>query len=159
MDHWFQTHDLDVERLLANWRWLLSGPRRLIARSAFGDLFLLDESGSVSRLDISIGSVIKIADSEADFLNLLKNPENRDQLFGEADETAFASKGLVPNESQCIAFDIPLVFKERGARKPYLVDIYENVSFLGDLNEQVANVPDGQEIKLIVGPRPLTTGH
>lgn len=157
MDHWFQTQNLDVERLLANWRWLLPGPRTLIARSAFGDLFLMDEAGHVSKLDVSVGKLTNIADSKDQFRELLENPQNRNEWFAEEDERAFAAKGMVPNEAQCIAFDIPLVFKEGGIRKPYLIDIYESVSFLGDLNKQIADVPDDGKIKLIVGERPA--GH
>ena len=159
MEHWFRVQHLDVERLLEQWRWLCPGPKKLVARSVFGDLFLRDESGQVLRLDVSVGKLDKIADSEAEFRDVIEDPQKRDVWFGETDERGFAAKGLSPDVDQCIAFDIPLVFKEGGVRKPYLIDIYENLSFLGDLNEQIANVPDGGKVKLIVGPRPLATSH
>ena len=159
VDHWFRIRHLDVERLLANWRWLCPGQRTLIARSAFGDLFLADEPGQISWLNVSRGQLWVLANAEPEFRELLENPENRNTWFGENDELGFAAKGLVPSDTQCIGFDVPLVFKEGATRKPYLVDIYENVYFLGDLYQQIAGVPDGSTIKLIVKPRPPAVDH
>ena len=155
MDHWFQVQHLDIDKLLAEWRWLCPGQVRLVARTVFGDLFLIGESGEVFRLDVSIGRLEKIADSEAQFVKLADIPDNRDTWFALNEEESFAAKGLVANPEQCIGFDVPLVFAEGGhVRKPYVVDIYENVSFLGDLNRQIAEVPDGGKIELRVGPNP-----
>lgn len=151
MKNWFQVQHLDVERLLAQWRWLCSGPKKLVARSAFGHMFLADESGLIWWLDVDVGELTKIAGSELDFRNLLANPAKRDEWFGDTDEQAAASNGLIPNEGQCIGFEIPLVFKQASPSKPYLIDIYENVSFLGDLNKQIANVPDGGKVNLALG--------
>jgi|SRR6185437_2102071 len=157
MKNWFQVQHLDVERLLAQWRWLCPGPKKLVACSAFGHMFLADESGHIWWLDVDVGALSKIADSELDFRNLLADPEKRDEWFGDTAEQTAASKGLIPNEGQCVGFEIPLVFKVAGPSKPYLIDIYENVSFLGDLNEQIANVPDGGKVKLVIGARPSTS--
>jgi hypothetical protein len=38
MENWFGVDYLDVERLLAEWRWLCSKPMTLIARNAYADL-------------------------------------------------------------------------------------------------------------------------
>jgi len=158
MEHWFRVQHLDSERLLAEWRWLYPGPATLVARTAFGDLCLSNQSGQIQRLDVSVGKLTKIAESETEFRESLVNLQNREECFGETDERGFATKGLVPNEGQCIGFDPPLVFAGK-ARKPYLVDIYEHVSFLGNLNKQIADVPDGGKVRLTVGPPPLSTDH
>jgi hypothetical protein len=40
---------------------------------------------------------------------------------------------------------VPLVFTESGSPDtPYVVDLYEHVSFLGELNKQISNLPDEQ---------------
>ena len=154
MEHWFQVQHLDIERLLLQWRWLCRGPEKLIARGAFGDLFLADESGHIWWLDVAVAKLTNIAASEVEFRDLLDHRPNRDQWFAETDEQTAAEKGLVPNHTQCIGFEIPLVFEESGASKPYLIDIYEHVSFLGDLNRQIAEVSDGGKVNLIVGQKP-----
>jgi hypothetical protein len=149
MTKWFQIEHLDIDQLLGEWRWLCPKPLRLVARNVFADLFLADELGKVMRLDVSVGKIEVIADSNAKFRELAEAAENREEWFAGSDEQGFSLNGLIPNEAQCIAFDIPLVFADSGkARKPYIADVYEHVSFLGDLNRQLADVRDGGKIKL-----------
>ena len=150
----FPVDDLDIDRLLANWRWLCSQKMRLIGRNAFGDLFLCDEVGHVHWLDVGVGNLEKLTDSEAQFQACLKEKEFRERWLAEDDEESNAKRGLIPNAEQCIAFEIPIVFKEGRDTEPYIIDLYECVSFLGDLHQQLRGLPDGAEVRLIIGPKP-----
>ena len=157
MQRWFAVDNLDVERLLADWRWLCPGRMRLAARNVFGDLFLADESGSLFRLDVAVGKLTRVADSEAQFRDLAESHEKREEWFAEADEQAFAARGLKPNATQCIGFSVPLVFAESGSPDTaYVADLYEHVSFLGDLNQQISSLPDGAKVKIHVKRRPAS---
>ena len=50
---------------------------------------------------------------------------------------------------------VPLVFREGGGQDtPYIADLYEHVSFLGDLNKQIAELPDGAQVRLVIAPKP-----
>jgi hypothetical protein len=52
------------------------------------------------------------------------------------------------------------VFAESGAANPaYLVDLYENVSLLGDLNRQISSLPDGSKVRLRVMKPPESASH
>lgn len=75
MEHWFVVDHLDVERLLADWRWLCPKRMTLVARNAFADLFLRDESGEIFRLDVAVGKLTKVADSEPQFRELAASHE------------------------------------------------------------------------------------
>jgi hypothetical protein len=151
MENWFVVDQLDIERLLADWRWLCPKPMTLLARSAFGDLFLRDESGEVFRLDVAVGKLMKVADSEAEFRERAASPEKRGQWFREVDEQSAWARGLTPDATQCIGFSVPLVFAESGSPDtPYVADLYEHISFLGDLNRQISNLPDGAQVRLRV---------
>ncbi len=153
MENWFAVDHLDVERLLANWRWLCPKRMTLAAKNAFADLFLRGESGEVFRLDVAAGKLTIVADSEAKFRELAASHEKREEWFAEADEQAAAARGLKPNATQCIGFSVPLVFAESGSPDTlYVVDLYENVSFLGDLNRQISSLPDGTKVRLKVVP-------
>jgi hypothetical protein len=156
MNQWFAVDHLDVERLLAQWRWLCSRKMALVARTAFGDLFLRDEAGVVSWLDTDVGRLTKVSDSEAEFREMAETAEKRAEWFAEADEQACAKRGLSPDISQCIAFSIPLVFAKSGSpsNKPYLIDLYEHVSFLGELNQQISDLPDGANARLQIRKPP-----
>ena len=150
MDHWFNVEHLDLERLLADWRWLCPQRMTLLARNAFGDLFLLDESGRVFRLDVALGKLIGVADSEAQFRELADTQDKQQEWFAQADEEAAATRGLKPTDNECIGFAVPLVFAEGGGSDTPYVDLYEYLSFLGDMNRQISSLPDGTKVRLQV---------
>jgi len=151
MMNWWAIDDLDVESLLSGWRWRCPRKLELVARNAFGDLFLSDESGAVLELDVAVGKLSKVSESIAEFRELSAQPDKQEEWFAKKDELAGAAQGFMPNASQCIGFSTPLVFAESGAgNKPFIVDIYEHLSFLGDLHRQIAELPDGAKVKLIV---------
>jgi hypothetical protein len=142
---------LDVERLLVDWRWLCPQTVTLINRSAYGDLFLRDEAGTVFWLDLATGSLSQIADSEPQFLALSEDADKLEEWFAESDTRDAAERGLIPGPSQCIGFSVPLVFAESASENmAYIVDIYDHVGFLGDLHRQIATMPDGAKVKLII---------
>jgi hypothetical protein len=154
METWFLVDKLDVEKLLVEWRWLCPDPMALVAKNAFGDLFLRDKMGNLFQLDVAVGKLIEIAASEAEFRELAKTREKREEWFAESDEQAASAKGLNPNSNQCIGFTVPTVFAESGfANKPYVVDIYDHVAFLGDVHRQISTLPDGAKVRLKVQPQ------
>ncbi len=151
MKHWFVVEHLEVERLLAEWRWLCPGRVSVVARSAFADLFLRDETGRIFRLEVGVGKLTQVADSEAQFVSLAETAEKRQEWFAESDEQAGAARGLKPNANQCIGFSVPLVLAESGSpNPPYVADIYEHVSFLGDIHRQISTLPDGAKVRIQV---------
>ncbi len=155
MEDRFRVGHLDVERLLAEWRWLCTAKMELVARNAFGDLFLTAPAGDVFRLDVSSGRLSRIASSREESIKLCGATHKKEEWFAESLAQAAAAKGLRPDENQCIGFTTPVVFVESRSDNPAcIVDIYEHVSFLGDLHRQFADVPDGGKIRLHVKPSP-----
>jgi len=145
----FAADHLDVERLLKEWRWLAVGPMTLVARTVFGDLFLRDESNAVFWLDATAARLSKLTNSDAEFRGLAETAEKREDWFAVSDERGMFDRGLRPTAMQGIGFSIPLVFKESAnVSKPYVVDLYELVSFLGDLGQQLTRYPDGSRVHL-----------
>lgn len=59
----FAVEHLSVEKLLSDWRWLCPQPLTLVARNAFGDLFLRDEQDRILWLNIAIGRISEVAES------------------------------------------------------------------------------------------------
>jgi hypothetical protein len=123
----------------------------LVARNAFADLFLRDDFGEMYILDVAGGQLRRIAHSEAQFRELAATPEKREEWFAEADELAGITRGLMPDVGQCIGFKTPLVFAESGdPDNPYITDIYDHVSFLGDLHLQICGLPEGTKVRIHV---------
>jgi hypothetical protein len=145
----FEVERLSADRLMSEWRWLCPQPVVLVARNAFGDLFLRDESGKIFKLTVSVGQLEQVCDSEGQFRALAE--EKRQDWFAEDDVLAAAQRGLVPNSHQCIAFKIALMFAESGLPdNAYIADLYEQVSFLGELNRRLSTLPDGTKVRLKV---------
>ena len=150
---WFQVDGLEIERLLSDWRWLCPAQMSLLARNVFGELFLQDETGSVFWLNTTVGKLSKVANSKAEFLEIAETSQKRQEWFVEQEAVAYANRGLVPNSSQCIGFGVPAVFAEGGRPETaYVADLYDYVSFLGDLHRQVSDLPDGSKVQLRVNP-------
>ncbi len=153
MGRWFKVDQLDVSRLLEQWRWLCGESVTLVARNGFGDLFLRTEDSKMLWLNVAGGTLTEIAESELGFEYSLAEPARREVWFAEQQLAAFAERGLKPNDLQCIGFKTPVVFAESRSvpNNAYVADLYEQVSFLGDLHRQIADVPDGGKVRLKVG--------
>lgn len=149
--------NLDLDRLLANWRWLCPTAMSLVARNVFGELFLADENGKVFWLNVTVGTLTQIAGSLAEFHDLAATSGKRKEWFVEFEAKAYAQRALQPSASQCIGFGVPAMFAGGGTPDTaYLADLYEHVSFLGDLHRQLCNAPDGTKVQLqITPPKPV----
>jgi hypothetical protein len=150
----FDISKIDVERLLEQWRWLCPQRVALLARNCFGDLFLGAEDGQVLWLDVTSAVLHRIASSESEFDELLMQPTNRNAWLAEDELQSCEGRGLAPDDFQCIGFKTPLVFAESAATpdNAFVADLYEHVSFLGELHRQIANEPDGAKVRLRVNP-------
>jgi len=125
---YFLVGHLDVDRLLSEWRWLCPQSLALVARSAFGDLFLRDGAGKIFKLDIRIGQMLEVATSETEFRDLARANEKRERWFAGSDKLAAMERGLNPNQDQCVASKTPIIFAK--ADTP-------NNTCVGSLYEQI----------------------
>jgi hypothetical protein len=89
---------------------------------------------------------------------MAQTTQKRKEWFVEQEARIYAQRGLVPSSTQCIGFGVPAVFAEGGTPDTaFIADIYEHVSFLGDLHRQIASLPDGSKINLRVSPHKPAT--
>lgn len=108
-------------------------------------------------LNVGSGTLAEIADSESSFRDSLNDSANRETWLAEQRLETLARRGLRPNDLQCIGFRMPVVFAE-SANFPdnaYVADLYEQVSFLGDLHRQIADTPNGEKVRLRVDQPPV----
>ena len=146
----FDIEHLDASRLLEQWRWHCNESVTLVARSGFGDLFLRTVEGKALCLNVGDGTLAEVAESESSFKDSLEHSAKRELWFAEQQLEAFADRGLKPNDLQCIGFKVPVVFAESAdvPNNAYVADLYEQVSFLGDLHRQIADTPDDTKVRL-----------
>ena len=157
VEKWFYVEGLEIERLLSDWRWLCPEQMSLLARNVFGELFLQSEAGAVLWLNTTTGKLNKVAATKAEFLEMAETSQKRQEWFVEQEATAYANRGLIPSSSQCIGFGVPAVFVEGGTTETaFVADLYEHISFLGDLHQQLSTLRDGSKVRLRIGPKPAT---
>jgi hypothetical protein len=156
MNEWFDVDELDVERLLIEWRWLYPRKVVLVARSAFGDLFLRDGTGAIVWLGVSSGRLKMVAENESKFRELAAVADNQLEWFAETDAQPAMVNGVRPGKFECIAFKIPLAFSEgrHVSDNTYIIDIYEGVSVLGDIHRQISKLPNGARARLVTDRKP-----
>ena len=120
-------------------------------------MFLKTTNGKILWLNVGNGTMTEIAESELVFQHLLAESAKREIWFAELQLAAFAEQGLKPNDLQCIGFKTPLVFAESAnvPNNAYVADLYEQVSFLGDLHRQIADSPNGGKVTLKVSRPPV----
>jgi len=152
----FDIDGISLEALLREWKWLAPGEFSLLALNAFGDLFLKDGDGTVHRLDITAGRMDAVANSEEEFRAAANDLRTKKEWFliDEAEEAS--RKGYRPGRGQCAGSKIPWVFKDSAIMPDnlYVADLYEYVSFMGDLHGQIKDVSDGGQARIKIQPRP-----
>ena len=116
-------------------------PPELIRKGRFDELFFVDLPNQSERKQIFSIQLAKRKRNPAEF---------------DLDQVAAAAKGLKPNLTQCIGFSVPLVLRSSptSPNNPYVVDLYEHLAFLGDINQQIATMPDGAKVRLLIREKP-----
>jgi hypothetical protein len=143
--------DPDSDRLLESWRWLISDGKVSYV-TLLGDL-ILERQGGFWFLESETARLEHIASSRSELLKKLEQEENL--LLGSALVQELADKGLQLADGQCIGFKTPTVLGGTfDISNVYPADAYERVSFLGDMNEQLKEVPDGAQVRLVIGEKP-----
>ena len=88
VEKWFKADELEIERLLSDWRWLCPAQMSLLARNLFGELFLMDMTGTVLWLNTTVGKLSKVAESKAEFLEMAQTSQKRQEWFVEQEAVA-----------------------------------------------------------------------
>src|ERR1022692_368071 len=76
-----QTDGLPFDSLLSDWRWLVLPDFTPVLMTAFGDLFLRDQSGYIHFLDLMSGEFRQVAESQEEFKRLCEDRERRRSWF------------------------------------------------------------------------------
>lgn len=142
--------DVDLELLLSSWRWLVNEEYQPVVISALGDIFLCHDNGSVHWLDTGIGELTEVASSVEEFQQLIVVPENADQWFIPqlVGDLKTVGKNLGPR--QCYSYVVPPILGgEIEVDNFQVMDLLVHVDVLGQIHEQVKDLPPGTPISKI----------
>jgi hypothetical protein len=68
--------DVDVNRLLNEWHWLVQGDTEVVLVTSMGDMFMGAPDGSIRFLDTVDGRVLRVAETYASLKEQMIIPEN-----------------------------------------------------------------------------------
>ena len=135
------------QELLEDWMWLLQKPYTLIAMNNFGDMFLRDESGRIVFLELASGEVTNVAGSTVEFQRLAAEKENQRCWFMTTLLSDLERAGMTLADGQCFSYKTPLVLGgEVELPNIEVGDIYVYASLMGQIHQQVKNLPPGTKI-------------
>jgi hypothetical protein len=143
------------QAMLTGWAEILPQTFTIWLVNRFGDVFIITEDGTVYQLDISGGTLCRVADTRDHFATLIDFPQNANNwlMIPLVDQCIKSGMSLQPG--QCYGFKIPpLLGGEYELSNIAPVDLAQNYAFLADIWSQTKDVPDGTAVRLIVGPDP-----
>jgi hypothetical protein len=133
---------LDVDALLAEWRWLVDDRYRPLFLTALGDLFLEGPGGTISLLRTGAAQLVTVAGSRDEFDELMAQPEKVQEWFAPELVGTLKAQGLERGPEQCYGYMNPPCL---GGRNEPLnlepADLYVHFSILGQIASQISDVP------------------
>jgi hypothetical protein len=129
------------------WNWLLKKPHKLIAMTAFGDMFLQDEEGRVHFLDLVSGELESAAVSTAELQTLVTQSENRQRWFLMNLLTEIEHAGHSLSPGQCFAFKKPPALGGKlELANVEIAPLAVQISIMGQIHQQVKHQRPGSRI-------------
>lgn len=151
-DYLIDQEDYDWAGILADWAWLLPSDLTVWMVNRFGDLIFVPDDGTVQFLDIGAGSVKQLAESREDFFTQVDLGDNADSWLLISLTDRCVAAGLALGPGQCYTFKIAPVFDGKYSIDNIEVgDLVVNYSLLAQIHQQIKNIPDGAQVKLVLG--------
>lgn len=138
---------LPFDTLLSDWRWLVSTDFTPVLMTAFGDLFLRDQSGHIHFLDLMSGEFEQVAESQEEFDRLCEDREQRRSWFVGFLLTEVRKLRGELLAGECYSCKTPLSLGGQLDEDNFeRTDLHVHYSILGQLHRQTKHLPPGTKI-------------
>jgi hypothetical protein len=141
--------NINQSELIENWLWLIPDFKQILLISKMGDMFLSANNGHVYWLATDDGSLTKIADSKAEFEQMLTDEANIDNWFlpSLVGKLLVANKYLGKNEVYSFK-KLPIIGGEYSVDNIDPVNISVHFTLTGIIHEQIKDLPDGTKVQI-----------
>jgi len=142
--------DDTLDGLLDSWRWLVGEAATPVLATVVGDLFFVnEETGEVLLLDAAAGEASVVVEDANDFRGKLSDGAFvREHFFVEL-LGDLLSAGLNADAGQVLVHKQPLVLDgDDDLDNMHALDASVHFHLMGQIHEQVANTPDGEEVNI-----------
>ncbi|MEP2891649.1 T6SS immunity protein Tdi1 domain-containing protein [Tateyamaria sp.] len=102
----FLCDELECDRLLEDWRWLVPDGMEPLMVGIFGDWVFAAPDATHWHLDLLEGKLHKIAEDSHDFNSKKEQLFYRNEWFGEEWANIALSNGLVPKRDECLGWKV-----------------------------------------------------
>ncbi|MCC8962204.1 DUF1851 domain-containing protein [Bradyrhizobium sp. Pear76] len=134
---------------LAAWSDILPAASRVLGASLFADIFLADATGAVHMLEVSAGSIARIAASEGAFRERCVDDADGWLLRPLVDQCC--SAGLMLGPSQCYAFTtLPIFGGEYTVDNVWMCSCRDWIAFTAMMYSKTKDLPNGSTVKIVV---------
>jgi hypothetical protein len=144
-----------VAMLRRSWAWLIPAPWKPLLFSVLGDVFLEREPEGVFWLNTGTGEITLVASDTEEFQTAL-GTEIASNWFMPDLVSRLHQAGKIPGPSECYTYAVFPIFSEGKYEiaKFGVVPAREHFGLSGDLHARISGLPDGQEVRIVVGPDP-----
>jgi hypothetical protein len=150
-DYLIDQADIDWQKALVPWGWLLPPEVTVWLVNRFGDLFIVFEDGAVQRLDVALGLLKVVATNRDEFCHRIDTPRVADDWLMIPLVDALVESGVTLGPGQCYGFRTPPVLGgEYVIANIVPIPATEYISYCGDLHHQIKNLPDGAQVRIRV---------
>jgi len=147
-----------VSALNEAWDWEFDQPVQPFLSSMFGGVFFAAPDGIVRWFECGTGLVEDVAASRAAFDTFLGGERDAtwearvDEWFLPGFVSQLRAEGLQPASHQCYGLTILPIFEggTYSADNVFVCSIQEWFSHTGNIHRQVADIPDGGSVRLVV---------
>jgi hypothetical protein len=138
---------VDFDDLLSDWRWLVGEEYQPVVISALGDLFLRHDDGRILWLNTGWGQLTEVAKSAEEFKKRMVQPKCAEEWFIPNLIGDLLSSGKKLGPGECFSYQVPPVLGgEIDPDNFEPMDLSVHFSVLGQIHEQVKDLPEGAPI-------------
>ncbi len=141
--------NLDSQRILKEWRWLV-GDMSILSLTKAGDLLLKDSGNKLWFLDVGNGNIKLISNNFSDLFNRKLNEDVINEvLLPQLIDNLESEYRLKSNEVFGYRL-LPIFGGHYDNKNMYPLDIYEHYELCGEIHLRIKNLPDGTAIQMKV---------
>ena len=137
--------------LLDDWKWLIPSTATVWLMNRFAELVLVFEDGSVSYLETSAGALRNIARDREEFIVRIDEGDNANEWLMIPLVDRCVTAGMILGANQCYGFKTaPTLGGQYEIANVELSDISVYLALMGQIHEQIRDLPDGTRITHVV---------
>jgi hypothetical protein len=141
--------NLDSQRILKEWRWLV-GDMSMLSLTKAGDLLLKDADKKLWFLDVGNGNLKLISNNFSDLFNRKLNEDViKEILLPQLIDNLESEYRLKSNEVFGYTL-LPIFGGQYDNKNMYPLDIYEHYELCGEIHLKIKDLPDGTAIQMKV---------